>query len=233
MSSPRASRQTRPRWLDPKLFLGILLVLGSMAAGARIIANADQTAEIWVAKEDIPENSIVTSEMLGVTRVRFTETADSEKYLSPQSKLTPETRAVRTIAKGEFVPAKALTDKPDPRLTDIAIPVEGNALTTGLGRGDKVDVWVVPEDIEDQTESSGTDTGEDEGGEPVSQNPAAELVLSEVTVIGLPEGGGLGGSRSSAVTVRFPADDSVDVGRVTYLVSTGQVSIAKHVAPGE
>lgn len=229
MSSPKASRQTRPRWLDPKLFLGILLVLGSMAAGARIIANADQTTEIWVAAEDIPENAIVTSEMLDVARVRFTRDADSNQYLSPRSKLTPNTRAVRTIAKGEFVPAKALSDKPDPRLTDLAIPVEGNALTSGLSRGDRVDVWVVPDDVEDAARGGDAD-GED--GQ-ATKDPSAELVLSDVTVIGLPEGGGLGGSRSSAVTVRFPADDSVDIGRVTYLVSTGQVSIAKHVAPGE
>lgn len=217
LSSPKASRQARPRWLDPKLFLGILLVLASMAFGARIIANADKSTEVWVAKEDIPENTVIDPQkMLAQTKIRFTSDNDAKLYLSARSPFPKGVRAVRTVAKGELVPAKALTKEPDNLLIDLAVPVTGKGLTFDAGRGDRVDVWATPKD---------TQQGD------TTADLKAEQVLKDVQLMALPKSSGLGGSGGAAATVRFNITENLDMARIVYLIMTREISIVEHVAP--
>jgi hypothetical protein len=216
LSSPKASRQARPRWLDPKLFLGILLVLASMAFGARIIANADKSTEVWVAKEDIPENTIIDpKKMLTVTKIRFTSDEDADFYLSAAKPFPNGIRAVRTVAKGELVPARALTREPDTNLVDLAVPVSSDGLTfEASGKGDRVDVWAVPKDAEKGV-----------------ADPKAIQVLQDVELMSLPKGGGLTSGGGGAATVRFSITENLDMARIVYLVAVFEISIVEHVAP--
>src|SRR4051794_35749108 len=42
LASPAATRLSLPRWLDARIALGVLLVLLSVVAGARVFASADR-----------------------------------------------------------------------------------------------------------------------------------------------------------------------------------------------
>jgi hypothetical protein len=215
LSSPKASRQARPRWLDPKLFLGILLVLASMAFGARIIANADKSTEVWVAKEDIPENTVVDpAKMLARTKIRFTSDEDAKLYLSARNPFPKGVRSVRTVAKGELVPARALTKQPDDLLIDLPVPINGDGIPFDAAKGDRVDVWAVP--------------AETKGDEVKAE---AVKVLSDVQLMSLPKSGGLGGSGGGAATVRFNITDDLNMPQIVFYVMIFDISIVEHVAP--
>ena len=43
---PAATRPTTPGWRDPRLWIGVVLVTGSVVAGARILSGADARAKI-------------------------------------------------------------------------------------------------------------------------------------------------------------------------------------------
>ncbi|WP_460515659.1 hypothetical protein [Flindersiella endophytica] len=197
--------------------MGILLVLASMAFGARIIANADKSTEVWVAKEDIPENTVIDPQkMLAQTKIRFTSDDDAKLYLSARSPFPKGVRAVRTVAKGELVPAKSLTKEPDNSLIDLAIPVAGQGLTFDAGKGDRVDIWAVPK--EDELK-------------PRDPNAKAIEVVQDVQLMSLPKSGGIGGGGGGAATVRFSLEDHPDVARMVLLAIVCDISIVEHVAP--
>src|SRR6476469_1490712 len=50
----RTPRRVRPpRWLDLRLVLGVLLVLGSVLLGARVVGAADATVPVWAVTGDL------------------------------------------------------------------------------------------------------------------------------------------------------------------------------------
>ena len=68
---PPATRSTNPGWRDPRLWVGVVLVTGSVVAGARIMAGADDTTAVWAASGDLVAGQTLTTEDLTATRVRF------------------------------------------------------------------------------------------------------------------------------------------------------------------
>src|SRR3954452_22866223 len=48
-AGPTPRRVRPPRWLDLRLVLGVLLVLGSVLLGARVVTAADATVPVWAA----------------------------------------------------------------------------------------------------------------------------------------------------------------------------------------
>ena len=48
-----AARLAIPRWGDSRLVLGLLLVMGSVLLGARLLAAADDTVPVWAVTEDL------------------------------------------------------------------------------------------------------------------------------------------------------------------------------------
>ena len=50
---PTPRRVRPPRWLDLRLVLGVLLVLGSVLLGARVVGAADATVPVWAAAGDL------------------------------------------------------------------------------------------------------------------------------------------------------------------------------------
>ena len=136
VSSPKATRQSRPRWLDPKLFLGILLVLASMALGARVIAQADQTVDVWALREnvDLAPTVPLAQSALVAKSVRFTSQSDADLYVSAREPIPEGARMIRAVSAGELLPRNAWTNKADKDLNDAPIPVSPALLPKGLRR---------------------------------------------------------------------------------------------------
>ena len=57
-----APRLKKPSWKDPRLLLGIMLVLASTAGVVALVGSADQTTEVFVVDEDIPVGTPVSAE---------------------------------------------------------------------------------------------------------------------------------------------------------------------------
>ncbi len=218
VSSPKATRQSRPRWLDPKLFLGILLVLASMALGARVIAQADQTVDVWALREnvDLAPTVPLAQSALVAKSVRFTSQSDADLYVSAREPIPEGARMIRAVSAGELLPRNAWTNKADKDLNDAPIPVSPALLPKGLRQGDRIDIFFVPANDDTFPPKEGV------------------LAASDVVVVELPTGDSFGGGGGSSATIRVAPDELSEGMSITQLVanaSNAKAVIIKHVAP--
>jgi hypothetical protein len=215
--SPKATRQSRPRWLDPKLFLGILLVLGSMALGSRVIASADRTVDVWALKSDVSlaPSAPLTQSSLVAKSVRFTDQSDADRYVSARERIPDGARMLRAVSEGEFLPRDSWTDKPDSQLEDAPIPVSTTLLPKSLVRGDRVDIYFVANNDDSFPPKAGV------------------LAAANVIVVEMPGGEGAGGGQSSA-TIRVARDQlskGLSIEQLVANASNAKAVVIKHVAP--
>lgn len=143
LPAPAAARLRPPSWRDPRLLVGILLVVGSVVLGARLVAAADETDPYFVAAHTLTPGDPVALDDLRVVRLTL-EAADST-YLPADEGLPEGLVAVRTVAEGELLPRTGVGAAADLEVQPVGIPVEG-ALPAGLVKGAAVDVWVAGPD---------------------------------------------------------------------------------------
>jgi hypothetical protein len=127
-----------PRWLDLRLVLGVLLVLGSVLLGARVVSAADATVPVWAVAGDLAAGTELTADDLVPVDVRLDETGGA--YLSTSTR--PEGRTLsRAVRAGELLPRSAL--EPAGELVQIALPVQAGYVPPALERGQLVDVYAL------------------------------------------------------------------------------------------
>lgn len=163
---PAATRTRSPGWRDPRLWVGVVLVTGSVVAGARILAGADDMTPVWSASADLLAGEALTADDLVATRVRFDDAADRSRYLPVESELPADLTLTRPLATGELVPAAALGPEPTDDAVSVSIAVPAEHVPTDVDRGSRVDVWVI---------------GQDRG-----RRVGADLVLEDVLVLDAP-----------------------------------------------
>ncbi len=135
-SAPRRVRP--PRWLDLRLVLGVLLVLGSVLLGARVVAAAEATVPVWSAAGDLAAGTVLTAGDLVAVDVRLDDVAGA--YLATSAR--PEGRTLaRAVRSGELLPRTALEEPAE--LVQLALPVQAGYVPPGLDRGQVVDVYAV------------------------------------------------------------------------------------------
>jgi hypothetical protein len=135
---PVPRRVRPPRWLDLRLVLGVLLVLGSVLVGARLLSSADATVPVWAAAGDMAAGTVLTGDDLVAVDVRLDDEAGA--YLSTGTRPAGRTLA-RAVSRGELVPRAALAGAPS--LVQVALPVQAGYVPPGLTRGRLVDVYAV------------------------------------------------------------------------------------------
>lgn len=206
IASPPATRQRRARWQDPKLWLGVVLVLVSVVAGAKVLGSADDSVAVWQVTRDVPAGSPVGSSDLRATRVHFDEPALAASYLEAAAPIADGAIATRDLHTGEMLTVHAVTST---RSTDVQVPlgVSSTHQPPDLRAGDHVQVWAVPT-------AAG---GQQEGSTP-------ELVLGKVPILSLGSGqAGASGMRQVLVAVH----DNVDLSRVLRLTAGAQVILVR------
>lgn len=191
---PTPRRVRAPGWLDLRLVLGILLVLGSVLLGARVVASADATVPVWSAAEDLAAGTELTAGDLVRVDVRLEETADA--YLSGSTR--PEGRTLaREVRAGELLPRAALEEPGD--LVQVALPVQAGYVPPGLRRGQVIDVYAVADPA---AGASGTAAGS--VSLVVGRAPVQALAGSTDGVLSTP-------STTVQVVVGVGADEAADV----------------------
>jgi hypothetical protein len=137
-AGPAPRRVRAPRWLDLRLVLGVLLVLGSVLLGARIVSAADATVPVWAAVADLASGTELTADDLVAVDVRLGSAAAA--YLSTGAR--PEGRTLaRAVRAGELVPRSALEEPAS--LVQLALPVQAGYVPPALARGQVVDVYAI------------------------------------------------------------------------------------------
>lgn len=142
---PAATRARPPGWRDPRLWVGLALVAGSVLLGAQVVGSTDDTVTVWRAGADLAPGHRVTEADLTVARVRFEEGATAGLYLATDEELPADLHLTRGLDAGELVPRGALGTAADTGTVQVSIAVAPQQVPPALGPGDRVSVWVVPE----------------------------------------------------------------------------------------
>jgi hypothetical protein len=207
----QASRLAVPRWADPKLLLGVLLVIVAMLLGARVFAMADNTVEIYAVKADMKTGDALDGSSVVPVRVRFTASDNADAYVSATEVIPSAMKVTHDLRAGEFLPRSAFASTTQAQLLDMAIPVKDEAIPP-LHTGDHVNVVVQPQ--------------------VTGQSSAAVMVLTDVPVVQVPSAGGSGITGSNAspgLTVRVDPARQVrfDQAKVSGLMARGTVLVIR------
>lgn len=133
------ARLKRPSWKDPRLLVGVLLVLASVIGVISLVGSADKTTEVYAARDSIAVGERLSQDNVVRAKVRLGET--EEHYLTVESGLPEGLVAVQRIGKSQLVPrdslgkVDALDRKPVTVTIDESLPDQAVA-------GTRVDVWV-------------------------------------------------------------------------------------------
>ena len=130
----------RAFWGDARFFLGILLVVASVAGVWLVVAAARHTVPVYAAARTIVPGEVIAPDDLRVVDVALGPLADT--YLAADG-LGDAAVATRTIESGELVPAASVGDADSARTTSVVVrsTVDVPASVTA---GTVVEVWAAP-----------------------------------------------------------------------------------------
>ena len=150
---PTAARLHQPSWRDTRLVVGVVLVLLSMAIGAKVVAAADDTVPMYAAVASLVPGQPVTQG--DVKRVDVQLGADRNRYVVADHDIAPDTFALRDVRPGELLPTSALGKRSDISLKPVSVPIDSGAAAQ-LAAGSIVDVWVNARDTSSAAEKYGS-----------------------------------------------------------------------------
>lgn len=166
---PPAVRTTARGWRDPRMWIGLAIVAVSVVAGARVLAAADDTVEVWVVASDMGAGDVVTAADLVAERVRFADDSGLDAYVTADEELPADLRLRRGVAAGELLPRSALGPAEGAETVQVPIAVDVEQVPPSVGPGSVVDVYLLAP-----------------GGAPGGPAREAEPVLSAVGVVDAP-----------------------------------------------
>jgi len=149
---PTAARLRQPSWRDTRLVVGVVLVLLSMAVGAKVVAAADDTVPMYAAVTSLVPGQPVTQR--DVRRVDVQLGADRSRYVVADHDIAPDTFALRDVRPGELLPTSALGTRADINLKPVSVPVDSGAAAQ-ISASSIVDVWVNAKDPSSAAEKYG------------------------------------------------------------------------------
>jgi SAF domain len=135
-----ARPRSRAFWGDARFFLGILLVVASVAGVWFVVAASRQTVPAFAASRTIVPGEAISSDDVRLVDVSLGQLGDA--YLASDA-LADGLVATRTIASGELVPHSAVGEASEARTTSVvlrsAVDVPGS-----VEAGSVVEVWAAP-----------------------------------------------------------------------------------------
>ena len=155
-SRPRPTRLERRPWRDPRLILGVLLVLVSTVLGAAAVAAGSSSTGYWAVRTDVRAGDPVQRSDLVRAEARLPD--DAARHVIRTDEALPARFAdlvwARDIGDGALVTRSALTTREAGSVTELPLAVTAGAAPTDLRRGDRVDVWVGPGPGDDATQKA-------------------------------------------------------------------------------
>jgi len=135
--SPTPRRVSKPSWLDLRLVLGVILVLGSIWLGAKLIAGARHTDKEVAVTHGLAAGTTLRSEDVQLVDVQLSA-AGRNAYLGSESDAVGKVLS-RPLAEGELLPAAALGTQQ--ARTTVSVPFAAGAAPK-LSRGQRIVVWL-------------------------------------------------------------------------------------------
>lgn len=229
-ASPRASRLSKPGWLDGRLLLGVLLVLVSVVVGARTLSAADRSTLVWATTGDVALGSQLSASDLAPARVRLYDNVD--RYLDATSPPPVGYVVRRALGEGELLPDDALVLPEDGAFRLVTVPVEAGHFPPDLADEQEVDVWVSPPRPTGGSagaapagaaSTAGTGAGPDTAA-PLDLRGSQEVLTRVAVASGPPAEAFRSGSTTSPVVLRVR---KVDVQPLVSAMSLGRLDLVR------
>lgn len=141
-----ASRLRIRPWRDPRLLIGVLLVLGSTILGARAVAAGDDRVEYWALDGAVAPGDQVSADDMVAVRVHLSSSVASNYIRADEELAAPldDLQWGEAGSDGSLVERSALVPKATAGRSQLPLSVAAGASPADLARGDLVDVWVGP-----------------------------------------------------------------------------------------
>jgi hypothetical protein len=127
------------------MWIGVLLVAVSALVGGRALAATDDTVELWAAARDLAAGAPIVAADLASTSVHFADAQIGDGYVAAASTLVGRQLA-QPVRAGQLIPSSAVGPAEQPT-SELPVGVAAADLPDNLGADDRVDVWVLPDDV--------------------------------------------------------------------------------------
>ena len=173
----------------------MLLVTGSVVAGARRLSAADDTVTVWALADARGSGTPVSPDDLVAARVRFADDEALERYFLADEDVPAELVLTRAVGEGELLARSAVGSADDNPVLQVPLEVDPNRVPPGVDTGSVVDVWVTDAAATAQAVPSAAGRGDarsdtKDGAKGTQDDPesvgAGGPALSEVTVVAAP-----------------------------------------------
>lgn len=138
-SSASAVRFRKPSWRDPRLLVGLLLVLLSVLGVILLVAAANRNEPYYTAATDLAVGQRVTAEDLTTVDAHLQET--SSQYIPGVQPLHEDAVVTQRVPRGQLVPAASIGTADHLDRTSVGIALQ-TPLPSQADPGAHVDVWV-------------------------------------------------------------------------------------------
>lgn len=132
----------------PRYLLGLILIITSFISAFLISSASDRTITVWASSTDLAPGKIIEEKDITPVKVRLLSNA--EQYLDASVEIVG-TSVVRKIGAAELIPSFALSPQVDTSLQRVPIQVERLMSPVGLGAGDLVDIYGIPNQMASQS----------------------------------------------------------------------------------
>lgn len=134
---PVVRSRRRLFWTDARFFLGVVLIVASIAGVWAVVTLSRQTSPVYAAAHTIVPGQAVTSADLTVVDVALGTARDT--YLAPGAALS-DAVATRTVHAGELVPASATVSAATSAVTSVVVHSSVD-VPSGVRTGTDVELW--------------------------------------------------------------------------------------------
>ncbi|WP_062312083.1 SAF domain-containing protein [Demequina rhizosphaerae] len=135
-----AARLRPPGWRDPRLVVGVLLIVIAVVGVAAALRAADRTTPVYAAADALAPGTVLDESNLLIAHVRV-----GDGYLAAPADAPFGRVLTRAVGDGELVPASAVATREDFDGRPVAV-IASAPVADGVEAGAVVDVWVTPED---------------------------------------------------------------------------------------
>lgn len=135
-SSPRLRR---PSWRNPRLVIGLFIVLASVLAVVGVVRASDTTRVYLVARHDLTVGEKITLEDLEPAHLNLGQAGDL--YVDETDRLAEEAVSTQAVAAGQVVPKSSIGTRDRLNRKPMTLSVSSDRLG-GVSAGRTVDVWI-------------------------------------------------------------------------------------------
>lgn len=157
-----SARLQRPGFKDPKLILGVLLILVSIVGVIAIVQLNNRTTQYYTAKNDIHIGDKISTDMLNPVDANMGSA--SKNYFSADEIKDGDLIATRFINAGDIVSKSSASTETKEKRRLVTVSIDRGAATT-LKAGGSVDVWAASRQSSNNGQSpSSSNAAKEEGG---------------------------------------------------------------------